>query len=200
MNRLPPAWVVRPLLAMRDAICRLHDGIVPPEAVLLERNVGLLDTKSLAVVADLGIADLLKDQPADAATLASAVNANADALDRVLRFLVSRGVFRRGRDRRYRNNRVSQLLRSDRDNSMRDWSRFFGASWHVDIWNHLDHSVTTGKSAADAAFGEPFWPYVTETDPRAGALFDAAMANMSRIQIQVVPQKHDFSRCREVPR
>jgi len=197
-TRLPPAWVVRPLLATRNAIRRVHDRVVPAEAVLLERTAGLIETKALAVAADLGVADQLSQGPADASTLAARCGADADALDRLLRFLVSRGIFARRRDRRYDNNRLSELLRADQPSGMSHWSRFYGSSWHVDIWNHLEHSVRTGGSAADAAFGRSFWEQLTDVDPAAGALFDAAMEDVSRIQTEIVPRKHDFSRCRDV--
>lgn len=198
MTRLPPAWVVRPLLAARNAVGRLHDGMVPPQVTLLEGTFGIITTKALAVISELGIADRVAQAPADAATLAREAGANADSLERLLRFLVAKGFFRRGRGGRYRNNRRSELLRSGGRESVRDWARFWGSSWHVDIWNNLDHAVRTGESAAVQAFGRPFWGHLSDADPAAGALFDAAMEDVSRVQTELVPRKHDFSKCRRV--
>lgn len=198
MTRLPPAWVVRPLLAVRNAVGRLHDGMVPPQVSVLEGTFGIITTKALAVVCELGIADLVDRSPASAAALADDTGANADSLERVLRFLVAKGFFRRGRDGRYRNNRRSALLQSDGDESIREWVRFYGSPWHVDIWNHLDHSTRTGESAAVQAFGRPFWEHLSEADPAAGALFDAAMEDVSRVQTELVPKRHDFSKCARV--
>ena len=197
-DRLPPVWVVRPLLALRNGVARLQDRMVPAQLPLLERTLGIIDTKAMAVAAELGIADRLADGPADAATLAAATGADTDALDRLLRYLVSRRVFRRGRDGRYRNNRVSALLAGRDAASMRAWARFFGASWHVASWNELGHSVRTGDAAAAVAFGRPFWTQLTEHDRAAGALFDAAMADASRLQAGLLARHHDFSGCREV--
>ncbi len=190
--RVPPAWVVRPLLAARNGVARLHRRMVPNEVVLLERSLGIIDTKALEVVADLGVADALADGPRDAQQLAVALGVDADALGRVLRFLVGRGVFAHDRDGRYRNNSTSRLLRSDGEESVRDWVRFFGADWHVAIWNRLDDSVRTGRSAAEAALGHPFWEHLTRVDPEAGAVFDAAMESASRLQLDVVAQKYDW--------
>ena len=191
-TRVPPAWVVRPLLAARNGVARLHRRMAPTEVALLERSLGIVDTKALAVVADLGVADALADGPRDATQLADALGVDADALGRVLRFLVGRGVFTRGRDGRFRNNGASRLLRSDDEESVRDWVRFFGSEWHVAIWNRLDHSVRTGGSAAEAALGHPFWEHLTRVDPDAGAVFDAAMEATSRLQLDVVAQKYDW--------
>jgi hypothetical protein len=190
---VPPAWIVRPLLATRNSVARLHRAMVPAEVPVLERSLGIIDTKALAVVAELGVADALVDGPHSAADLAQRCGADADALGRVLRYLVGRGVFRRTRDGRFRNNRASTLLRDDHPRSLRAWARFVGADWHVATWNRLDHSVRTGQSGATAALGHPFWEYLTETDPEAGALFEAAMASTSAIQMEIVASKVDFA-------
>jgi hypothetical protein len=191
--RVPPAWVLRPLLATRNAVARVHRAMVPPEVPVLERSLGIIDTKALGVAAEFGVADALADGPRSATDLAESCAADADALGRVLRFLVGRGVFKRTRDGRFRNNKASELLRSDHPDSLRAWARFAGADWHVATWNQLDHSVRTGESAATAALGHPFWEYLTETDPEAGVLFDAAMAATSAIQMEVVGTKVDFT-------
>ena len=192
-TRVPPAWIIRPLLATRNAVARLHRGMVPPEVTVIERSIGLVDTKAIGVAAELGVADQLADGPRTAVDLAEACDANADALSRVLRYLVGRGVFRRTRDGRFRNNRVSELLREERDGSMRAWARAMSSEWHVAMWTNLDHAVQTGRSGAEAAFGHSFWEHLTEVDSSAGALFDAAMASTSSIQMDLVAKKYEFS-------
>jgi hypothetical protein len=99
---------------------------------------------------------------------------------------------------RYRNNRVSSLLRTEQPTSQHAWARFVGSRWHVDIWNHLDEAVHTGKGAAVAAFGHSFWEQLTQTDRAAGSLFDSAMEDASRLQAALIPRIHDFSRSRQV--
>jgi hypothetical protein len=191
-SRVPPAWVVRPLLAARNGIARVHRGVVPPEVTLFERSLGIVDTKALAVAADLGIADVLGGDGRTADEVAESLGVDADALDRLLRFLVGRGIFRRASNGRYRNNRVSTLLCSDHDASMRPWVRFFGARWHVAIWNRLDHSVATGESAAQAALGHEFWHHLTVEDRDAGRVFDDAMEAASRVQQGIIATKYDW--------
>jgi len=192
-TRVPPAWVIRPLLAARNGVAKLHRAMVPPEVSLIERSLGIIDTKAIAVAAELGIADHLVGGPRTASDLAGTCSADPDALERLLRFLVGRGVFRTTRDGRYANNKASELLRSDHPGSMRAWVRFYGADWHVASWNHLAHSIRTGEAAADVALGRPFWEHLTEADPDAGALFDAAMASTSTLQMDLVGRKYDFA-------
>jgi len=195
--RVPPAWIVGPLLAVRNAVGRLHRVIVPPEVVLVERTLGIVDTKAIAVAAELGVADLLTEGPRRADDLATATGSDADALARLLRYLVGRGVFAATRDGRFANNRVSERLRTGTDTSMRSWARFFGARWHVDGWNHLDHAVASGEAGFVHATGSTFWDHLRE-DPAAGRCFADAMAEASRLQVDLVAAAHDFTSCRTV--
>lgn len=196
-SRVPPAWLVTPLLAARNAVGRAHRAIVPPEVVLVERSLGVIDTKALAVAAELALADLLVDGPRSADDLATATGTDADALSRLMRFLVGRGVFTRRRDGRFANNRVSDRLRSGTETSMRSWARFFGARWHVDAWNHLEHSVATGEASFSAAHDTEFWAHL-RGDPEAGLRFAEAMAEGSRLQADLIASAYDFSTCRSV--
>ena len=196
-TRVPPAWMVRPLIATRNGLARLHRSMVPGEVALLEASLGVVDTKALYVVAELGIADVMADGPKTAEELASACDADADALHRILRYLVGRGFFTHRRDGRYANNKRSALLR-DGPGSARAWARFFGSEWHVAGWNQLSVSARTGDAGAAAAFGRPFWEYLTEENPEAGAVFDAAMAVTSSVQMDVIARKYDWSECRRV--
>ncbi len=190
---LPPPSVVAGAVRVRAAVGRVHDRMLPPAVFVLERLSGLLEVRLLAVVAELGIPDRLHELAQDAHELAGRVGADADALGRVLRFLVSRGIFTRTRDGRYANNAVTDLLRSDHPQSMRDWVLFIGSSWHGAIWNHADHSVRTGASATEAAFGTAFFEYVQHRNPAAGTQFDAAMASGSRLQADLLLRRYDFS-------
>lgn len=196
-GRVPPAWVVKPLLATRNAIGRAHRGMVPPEVAVFERTLGIVDTKAIAVAAELGIADLLAGGPRHASELAASCEVNADALARLLRFLVGRGIFTRGRNGRFANNGASKLLQADNPDSLREWVRFYGAPWHVDGWNRLDHSVATGGSGFAAASGRSFWEYL-KADPVAGECFDTAMAQVSRLQTDLIAAAYDFNHCRRV--
>lgn len=190
--RVPPAWVIRPLLAVRNGIARVHRGMVPPEVAIFERAIGIVDTKAIAVATELGIPDALGDGPRASEDLATEVGADADALERLLRYLVGRGVFRRRRDGRFANNATSTRLRRDHPDSLRPWVRFYGAPWHVAIWNELEHSVRTGRGAAREALGYDFWDYLTTENPAAGLVFDEAMEAASRVQLDAVARRYDW--------
>lgn len=189
--RMPPAWLVAPMLRVRDGIGRAHRGIVPPAVRVLESTFRLAETKALATAADLGVADALAAGPRTATDLAEAVEADPDALDRLLRLLASLGFFRHDRSGRWANNAASELLRADDPRSLRSWVRFVGSDWSWDIWNQLPHSVRTGESGTSVARGCEFFELMA-TDRSAAALFDAAMEDVSRHTAPLVASGYDF--------
>jgi C-methyltransferase len=70
-------------------------------------------SQAITVAAQLGVADAVADGPLPIDELAARVDADADALRRLLRALISRGVFRHRRDGRYELNSLADTLRSD---------------------------------------------------------------------------------------
>ena len=118
---IPPAWVMRSMFRARHVLGRTHRTLVPGTARILEGSFGLIETKSLGVAADLGIADALEAGPLTTEALAGKVGADPDALARLLRLLVSIGYFAQ-KDGAWKNNATSELLREDHPESMRAWA------------------------------------------------------------------------------
>ncbi len=174
----------------RHLLGRAHRTLVPGTARILEGSFGLIETKSLGVAADLGVADALGTGPMTTETLAAQVGADPDALARLLRLLVSVGYFAQ-RDGEWKNNATSELLRDDHPESMRAWAQFLASDWVGTIWNELPTSVRTGGSGTEAAFGLDYFDLMQQR-PETGATFDAAMAAASRFTAPFVCAGYDF--------
>lgn len=179
--RIPPTPVVRRAFALRSRLRRLADAMIPPQGIAAERTFLLAEIKMLGVVCEVQIPEAIDDGATTAGAIAARVGAQADATERVLRFLASRGWFTRKRDGSYRLNARSRALRDNDPQSLRDWVRFMAADWHWDIWNQAIRPVRDGESAATAALGKPFFDWVHEDRPDAGATFDAAMRSLSSV-------------------
>jgi hypothetical protein len=195
---VPPSWLARGVSRVRDALGLGRRRLAPPFIVTLEHLQGMIDNKALAVAVELDIPDRLHGGARRADELARGAGADPDALNRLLRFLVSRGLLGVTRDGRYRNNAVSDALRRDHPWSARNWVLFFGGDWHWRMWNEAKHSFLTGESAAKAATGHDFFEYVNQIDPNAGAAFNGAMTEGSRLQGLLVADAYDFSGVRSV--
>src|SRR5919112_5581325 len=97
----------------------LVPGAAPPPVTLLQMMTGYWVSQALYVVAKLGVADLLSDGPRSVDYLASATQAHAASLRRVLRALVSVGVFTEASPGVYALTPLAALLRTGTPDSMR---------------------------------------------------------------------------------
>src|SRR4029453_8868621 len=88
-----------------------------PEFRLIELAFAPLVSQALHVVAKLGVADLLKEQPVTIRELAATTRTNEGALYRVMRSLASVGIFEEKEPRTFALNAAAQPLRTDAPNS-----------------------------------------------------------------------------------
>lgn len=167
--------------------------MVPAPIEMLELLLGTWVSQAIQAAAALGIADALADGPLPAAGLAERVGADPDGVDRLMRALVSRGVFRRTRDGRYALNPLGETLRSDADPSMRAAGLFYGCRQQREHWTHLLDAVQTGKPVVAALRGKEFFDYLSD-DPEFAGLFNDAMTSISQMSVQPVVAGYDFSR------
>ncbi len=120
---------------------------------------GMLNThflvQALYVAASLRIADSLADGPKRVEELAQASASHAPSLYRVLRLLAGAGVFAEEDPGRFRLTPLAGTLRTDTPDSVRDWALFIAAPPVWTAWSDLLHSVRTGTSAFEHAFGRP---------------------------------------------
>ena len=145
--------------------------------------------RCLHVVAELGVADHIDGEARSAADLAATVGADTDALGRVLRLLVSYGIFE-ARDGGYAHNEASRTLRSDHPVSKRAYVRFSGSRPNWAAWGAFEKSVRTGKPAAHIA-GGPF--AAMGNDPEVARLFNEAMTAKAHGDIAAIVPAYDFS-------
>ncbi len=179
--RIPPTAVVKRALAVRSRLRRMADAMIPPQGITAERTFLIAEIKMLGVICELRIPEAIDEGATTADAIAERVGARADATERVLRFVASRGWLNRKRDGRYALNARSRALRASDPQSLRDWVLFMAADWHWEIWNRAIDAVRDGESPATAAHGKPFFDWIHEDRPDAGLLFDGAMRSLSSV-------------------
>jgi hypothetical protein len=153
-------------------------------------------SRCLHVIAEAGIADALGNAPMTAAELAVKTGTNADALHRMLRPLVARGIFTL-QDGRFAHNAASRLLRSDSQPSLRGLARMMGLDFHWDCYREMPHSLKTGDSAAQIVMPEGLFPRLAK-NPEHGRIFNEAMAGKSVGMIGPVLANYDFKPFRTI--
>ena len=150
---------------------------------------------AIAVVAKLGIPDLVDAGPKQAGELAAATGAHAPSLYRLLRTLAGAGLFNEDEQGRFALTPSGAGLR--RGGAARELALVFGAPFIWAAWGKLEHSVLTGESAFAHAHRLNLFEYLQQS-PEADAVFHAWMTRQSELQIPGILAAYDFSRFRRV--
>ena len=195
--KVPPAKLARSVEWTRHHLLRLHQRLLPAPAAMMEMIVAGLPAQAITAAAELGIADALADGPLPIDELAARVGADADALRRLLRALIGRGIFRRRRDGRYALNSLADTLRSDAPISLRGAALFEGSQELRERWTLLADSVRTGESIVPALRGKEAWEYIAEI-PELAELFNQTMTSLAQMTVAAVVASYDFGTYRTI--
>ena len=142
--------------------------------------------------ADLKVADALAEGPLTADELARRVGADPDALARLMRALISEGIFTRRGDGRFALNALGETLRSNAPMSMAAMARMVGDPAHREHWSGLLDAVTTGEAVPPKLRGMSGWDYLAQK-PKLAAVFNDAMTSMSELAVSPVVAAYDFT-------
>lgn len=142
-------------------------------ATLLRIITGHIRTHCLYVVAKLGVVDRIPPGgTVHIDEIARAVDANADALYRVLRMLAGEGLFREVSPRVFAVTDLGELMRDD-DVSARYTALMHGGQTMKLFQDMLD-SVRTGTPVPVLRHGKTRWELLAE-DPEEAEIFNRAM-------------------------
>ena len=194
---VPPVPLVRLTERLRHRLYRIHQRLAPAPVVMLDLILAGWMSQAIEAAAELGIADALAAGPLTGGELARRVGADPDAMNRLMRALISRGVFRQRRDGTYALNALADTLRADAPVSMAGAAMFYGSPQHREHWSMLAESVRTGKATIPALRGKGFFDYLTD-DAQLAALFNAAMTSISEMAEQTIVAAYDFTPCRMI--
>ena len=189
--KVPPAKLARVVERIRHHLYRLNQRLTPAPAAMIEMILAGWTSQAITVAAQLGVADALADGPLPIDELAARVDADADALRRLLRALISRGIFRHRRDGRYELNSLADTLRSDAPVSMKSAARFYGSQEQRERWTLLVDSVRTGNAVVETLRGKESFDYFAEK-PELAELFNQTMTSVSEMTTATVVAGYDF--------
>jgi hypothetical protein len=153
---------------------------------------GQLISNAICLAAELGVADVLKDEDRTSGDIALALSVHEDSLRRLMLALCDVGVFAQVNDGRFRLTEMGALLRSDVPQSLRDWARIWGHEVERNSWGNLQHSIRTGEPAFEAVYGMPIFEYLGK-NPSVAAIMNGAMTAASRAASEAVVKAYDFS-------
>jgi hypothetical protein len=172
----PPRGAVRALLALRKALLRAADAVVPAQLAVFDRVTAVAGSHVVTELARLKVADLLEARPLTAMELATKTETDPGAMLRVMRGAVAIGVFQRDSEGRYSNNRLSSTLRSSEVYDVRSFAEYFGSRSNMDAWNDFSETLRTGKNAFERVHGKSIWDWFDEHPHERQTFADSMMA------------------------
>jgi hypothetical protein len=147
--------------------------------------MGVGRTQVIGALAELGVADELGGDRLTAAELAPRMNADADALHRLLRAAAVDGLLRMDRRGRFRLTRLGRTLRSDAEATMRPWARYMALRSTREAWGDLTESVRSGRSAFERVHGSSVWDWFAQ-HPEEERLFAGAMRSVTELDAPAI--------------
>jgi hypothetical protein len=170
----------------------MRRALTPPPLQLLElTSTAFFVSNATLTAVKLGLPEAMKSGARTRDDLARTVGADPKALGRLLRALVSVGLFAET-DGRFGLTPTSRYLLADTPGSMFPLLRFAGEDWHYRVWGALTESVRSGKPATEQVLGAPLFEYLAQ-NADANDVFNAAMRSYSAQVASAVLDGYDLS-------
>ena len=156
---------------------------------VVELITGGWRAQALYTAVKLQLPDLIAEGHVTTQALADATGAQQNGLYRLLRFLVSVGVFAGGEKSGYRNTPMSNQLCSG-TSSLRDMCLLYGEEFYT-AWGNACTAISHVRSGFAEVFGESFYTYL-EKNEHVAQRFQNVM-NAQNVFAREVPNIFDFS-------
>ena len=165
---------------------------LPPQAVVMQMAMGGWVARAMSEISKLNVPDTLQvNGPMTAAQLvASGLDVNTSALERVMRACASVGLFTEDGDGRFGPTPLSEALTASAPGSVKIVAQEVAGTW-LRMFGELAESIRTGEPQAQRVFGMGWWDWLN-ANPKEMANFGEAMKANSQNSMRGVLEQCDF--------
>jgi len=164
----------------------------PPHVQLIQMGLGYWVSRVVWAAAKLGLADRLADGPRSAAELAGATGTHAPSLHRLMRSLAGLGILVEREAQRFALTPLGEALRTGAPGAARSSVLALAGEMGWRGWGELMHSLETGATGFEKAFGVPIFEYLGR-HPEEASHFSQAMVGFHGAEPPAVVAAYDFS-------
>lgn len=163
-----------------------------PGIDLMRLISGFQVSQAISVIAELGIADVLKNDALPIDAIAQATDSHPRSLYRLLHMLASVGVVEELAGQHFKLTPLGECLRSDSSSKRAAWARYAGRPYVWQSWGAMMHSVKTGEASFGHLHGANLWEWRSKQRDET-EIFDAAMSELSGAAGRAIASGYDFS-------
>ena len=139
----------------------ISNKVTPAPFRLVQIGSAYWQSRALFVAVRLDVATALGAESFDAAELASRVGTNGAALGRLMRLLAAMGVFEETAPMVFRNNKLSEWLRSDNPQSVRAMILLHNSEAISRPWfEQLEAGIRSGTTPFQLSHGDDLFDYL----------------------------------------
>ncbi|MFJ7418990.1 methyltransferase [Streptomyces uncialis] len=149
-----------------------------PADRMMSMITGYWVTQTVRTVAELSIPDQLAEGPLTAAELAARIDADPDAVARLLRACASLGLTEADDRRAFHRTPLLDTLRAGTPHSLRTIALVHGSPGHWLPWGLLPDAVRSGTPQTGAALGRDIWAHFL-AHPEEGERFATSMTELT---------------------
>jgi len=171
-------------------------SLIQSREKLLMLSYGGWISRSLYVVAKLGIPELLIDGPKTIEELANETKSHPRSLYKIMRMLAGYGVFKEEDNQKFSINDLSILLTKNHPFTSSSMTIWYGEEGY-DIWEKLLEGVQTGVPGMHLALNQPLYDYYRDHPDRA-TLYNRTMKEKSAATIKACLQVYNFGQFKKI--
>lgn len=194
--KYPPAKILKILERFRYFLVRLSRKLTPANVAIIEMIQGFYVTRAIGVATDLNLAEHLKNDKKSIIELAELTRTHKESLYRLMRMLVSQGIFIEKKNHIFANNRLSRTM-LNQQNSMRHMIIHQVNSINWKMFEELYHVIKTGKNASEKVLGMDVFEYL-EKNPDRNEIYNQAMTNSSIMLSYAILSEYNFSKAKNI--
>ena len=168
-----------------------------PALQLIQMIEGYWLSQVVYVAAKLGVADHLADGPQTSQALAQEIDADPDALYRLLRACACFGLLSEQPAQTFALTPLGDLLQSNEMGSLRDYAIGVAGPGHWRVLGHLDEAIKSGKPQSQEAHGMDLWEYYEQHEQESNH-FSRTMGYLSQAAALDVLANYDASQSKQI--
>ena len=165
---------------------------LPPHVQLVQMGTAYWISKIVYAAAKLDLADHLSGGPKSAEELAGPTDTHAPSLHRLMRSLGGLGILTSTDDKHYSLTPLGEALKTGAPGSARASVLTLGSRTFVGAFEEIMHSLRTGGTGFEAAFGMGVFDYLAE-HPDEASMFSETMVGLNAGETEAVAEAYDFS-------